>query len=248
MLWVTWRQHRAELLVAIALLAAAAVPLIVTGSVVHGRYQSDGVAACVADPASRTGCDVLVDAFLRRYGEWGNRFIWVAFLPALAGVFVGSPLLAREFEQGTWRLAFTQSATRTRWLAVKLTLVGAGVAAVACAFAVLFTWWRAPLDQIGGRLHTSAFVVAAPSLPSVTLFAFALGVLAGALLKRTIPAMAATLATYLPARIFMEEYARPRYQPGGSFWELQIIEALCFLGAAALLLAAAIRLVRRRTT
>ena len=248
MVWVTWRQHRAELLVAVALLVAAAVPLIITGSAVHSRYQTDGVAACVANPAGRAGCDELVDAFLRRYGEWGNRFIWAAFLPALAGLFIGSPLLAREFEQGTWRLAFTQSATRTRWLAVKLTLVGTSVTAVACAFAALFSWWRAPLDQIGGRLHSSAFVVAAPSLPSATLFAFALGVLAGTLLMRTIPAMALTLATYLPVRIFMEEYARPHYHRGGSFWDQQIIEALCFLAATVLLLTAAIRLVRRRTT
>lgn len=212
MLWLIWRQHRGELLAAALLLAVVAVPLIVTGVAMHQEYQSGGIGACVADPAGQRGCAQLVDQFLGRHTEWGNRLVWVTFLPALAGVFIGAPLLAREFEHGTWRLAFTQSVTRTRWLAAKLALVGAGVAVLACAFATLFTWWRAPLDELGGRLRTAAFIVAAPSLASLTLLAFAVGVLAGALLRRTIAAMAVTLAVFITLRLTMEEYLRPRYR------------------------------------
>ncbi|MGH3877497.1 MAG: hypothetical protein ACRDSK_10735 [Actinophytocola sp.] len=61
-------------------------------------------------------------------------------------------------------------------------------------------------------MRTAAFVVAAPSLMAVTLFAFALGVLAGALLRRTIPAMVATLVTYLAVRITTEESLRAHYR------------------------------------
>ena len=212
MWWLTWRQHRAELLIGALLLALVAVPVIVTGVAIHHEYQADGIAACVADPAGRGGCPQLVARFVDRHREASNRLIWVAFLPGLAGVFVGAPLLAREFEHGTWRLAFTQTVTRTRWLTAKLAVVGAGSVAAALAFAALFTWWRGPFDAIEGRLRTSAFVVAAPGLCAVTLFAFAVGVFAGALLRRTIPAMGMTLAAFLAVRIPMEEYARPHYR------------------------------------
>jgi hypothetical protein len=326
MLWVTWRQHRAELLVAVLLLVVVAVPLIITGLALHAEYATDGVQACVREPAERNGCALIVDQFVSRHTEWGNRLIWVAFLPALAGVFVGAPLLAREFEQATWRLAFTQSVTRTRWLATKLGLVGGGVAVVAGAFAALFTWWRAPLDEIGGRLHSASFIIAPPSLVSVTLFAFAVGVFAGVVLRRTIAAMAATLAGFGAIRIAMEEYVRPHYRaplvritepavspgpqwppvtdwtvddgwidaagrrlsdreetaiireifggerpvprsgaveqylaehglrhyteylPNSTFWSLQAIESLWFLGFTAVLLGGSMWILRRRTT
>jgi len=41
--------------------------------------------------------------------------------PALLGIFWGAPLIARELETGTCRLAWNQSVTRTRWLTVKPT-------------------------------------------------------------------------------------------------------------------------------
>ncbi|GAA1027810.1 ABC transporter permease [Virgisporangium ochraceum] len=211
MLWVTWRQHRSELLVAALLLAAVAVPVLVTGVDMHHRYVADGVSACAhaATPADR--CEAVVSAFLNRYTEWGNRFAWVALLPGLAGVFVGAPMLGREFETGTWRLAFTQSVTRLRWLAGRLAVVAVGVAAVSLAFALLFTWWRAPLDELGGRLRTASFVVSAPSLVAASLFALALGAFAGAVLRRVVVAMAVTLGGFFAVRITMEEQARPGY-------------------------------------
>ncbi|MEV4510373.1 transporter [Dactylosporangium sp. NPDC049525] len=213
MLWVTWRQHRAELFAAAVLLVLIAAPLLWTGFAMHAEYRADGVAGCVADPSTRPGCEPLIQAFADRHAEWGRRLMWTAFLPALAGVFVGAPLLAREFEQGTWRLAFTQSVSRTRWTVTKLTLVGVTVAAMTATVAALLAWWRGPLDDIHGRLNATSFVIAGPSLTSAALFAFALGVLAGALLRHTIVAMAATLTGFLAVRLTLEEYVRPHYRP-----------------------------------
>lgn len=211
MLWVTWRQHRGELLVAALLLVAVAVPVLVTGIDMHHRYVADGVSACVraASPADR--CDAVVSAFLNRYTGWSNRFAWIALLPGLAGVFVGAPMLGREFETGTWRLAFTQSVTRMRWLMGRLAVVAAGVAVIGLAFSLLFTWWRAPLDELGGRLRMASFVVSAPSLVAASLFALALGAFAGAVLRRVVVAMAVTLGVFLAVRVTMEEQARPGY-------------------------------------
>jgi hypothetical protein len=210
MLWVTWRQHRAELATGVLLLLAVAVPIVLNGLAVREAYQADGVAACVGDP-SRTGCAEIVERFTDDHGEWGQRLLWFAFLPAVVGIFVGAPMLAREFEHGTWKLAFTQSVGRARWLVVKLAVVGASAAAFAAVVGLLLTWWREPLDAIGGRLRTSAFTIAAPSLSAVTLFAFATGVLAGALLRRTIAAMAVTLVAFGAVRLSVEEYFRTHY-------------------------------------
>lgn len=209
MLWVTWRQHRAELLTALILLALVAIPVVVSGLAMHTEYQTSGAAACVARPGD--GCGPIVDHFVSNHLQWANRLVWVAFFPVLAGMFIGAPLLAREFESGTWRLAFTQGVTRTRWLLTKLTFLVGAVAVVALGFALLFTWWRGPLNEIDGRLRTAAFVVSPASLAAVTVFALAVGVFVGALLRRTIAAMAVTLAAYLVVRIPMEEAVRPAY-------------------------------------
>src|SRR5262245_34173989 len=116
MVWLTWRQHRVQLLIALALLVLVAVPLLIFGFAMHDEFQSSGAAGCVRDPQSGPGCAAIVDSFVSRHSEWGNRLLWSAFLPAVAGVFVGAPLLAREFESGTWKFAFTQTVTRTRWV------------------------------------------------------------------------------------------------------------------------------------
>ncbi|MFJ7131010.1 ABC transporter permease [Streptomyces sp. NPDC098101] len=210
MIWVTWRQHRAVLLTCAFLLAAVAVPTLVSGLAMHEQYRADGIAACVTDPRARAGCAQLVEQFAAQYGEWGNRMVWVAFLPALIGAFVGAPLLAREFENGTWRFAFTQGVSRTRWLLTQLTLVGTAAAVLALACSLLFTWWRQPLDAMGSRMRTAAFTVS-PALVALTLFALALGVFAGVLLRRTVIAVGLTLATYLTVRITLEETLRPHY-------------------------------------
>ncbi|WP_062430684.1 ABC transporter permease [Herbidospora daliensis] len=210
MLWVTWRQHRAALLTGLFLLAAVTVPTLVSGFAMHEEYRAAGIAACLTDPEARAGCAQLLDQFTAHYGQWGNRMIWVTFLPALIGAFVGAPLLAREFENGTWRFAFTQGVSRTRWLLTQLTVVGAAAAVLALACSVLFTWWRGPLDAMSSPMRTAAFTVS-PGLVALTLFALALGLFAGVLLRRTVIAMGLTLAVYLTVRITLEETLRPHY-------------------------------------
>ncbi|HYN94259.1 MAG TPA: transporter [Pilimelia sp.] len=209
MLWLTWRQHRAELAGAAILLALAAVPLILTGHTMRAAF--DGVAGC-AGAAPGGACADRLNAFLGGYADWGRQLTWVLLLPAAAGVFVGAPLLGREFEHGTWKLAFTQTVTRTRWLTAKLALVGLGVVAVAAAFTAVFTWWRAPLDAVGGRMAPEAFNVEGVNLPAAALFALAAGTLAGVVLRRTVSAMAVTLVAFVAVRVPVELYARPRYQ------------------------------------
>ena len=68
-------------------------------------------------------------------------------LPALIGLFWGAPLIARELEAGTHRLVWNQSVTRTRWLAVKLGLLGLAAIAAAGLGSLAVDWWSDPLDK-----------------------------------------------------------------------------------------------------
>jgi hypothetical protein len=210
MLWLTWRQHRAEVLGGLVLLAALAAVLVVTGLPMHAAYTDQGVAACLAGAAA-ADCDVLVEQFTRRYVGLGDLVTLLTVLPALAGVFIGAPLLGRELEHGTWRLVWAQGVTRTRWLAVKLALLTAAVAVLAVGFTGLLTWWRGPLDGIQGRFDGAAYNFEGALPTAWALFAFALGTLAGTLARRTIPAMALTFFGFWIVWLPLVLVGRPRF-------------------------------------
>jgi hypothetical protein len=132
--------------------------------------------------------------------------------PGLIGAFWGAPLVASEFEDGTFRLAWTQSVTRTRWMAVKLAVVGLASMATAGLLSLVVTWWASPLDR--SALNQFATFDQRDIAPvGYAAFAFTLGVLAGALIRRTLPAMAITLAVFIATRLAELTWVRPRLLP-----------------------------------
>jgi len=214
MVWLTWRQHRIEVLGCLLVLAAVGAVLVVLGLPMHHSFNQNGVAGCLAQSSPSQSCSEVIRQFTQRYVNSGAAGLvpWLDFLPAFLGVFLGAPLLAREFEQGTWRLAWTQAVPRTRWLAVKLGLLVVAVAVLTAALAALFTWYRGPVDQVQGRLVNQAFDFEGLAIPAYALFAFALGTLAGVLTRRTVIAMVATLGGFLAVRLPIEFWLRPHYQ------------------------------------
>ena len=139
--------------------------------------------------------------------------LWLGVLvlvaPGLIGMFWGAPLVAREFEEGTFRLAWTQSVTRTRWMAVKLAVVGLASMAAAGLLSLVVTWWSGPLDR--ADLNQFATFDQRAIVPvGYAAFAFTLGVLAGALIRRTLPAMFVTLAVFVAVRLTEFSWVRPR--------------------------------------
>jgi len=150
--WVTWRQHRTMLAGAAALLGALSLYLLIMGLKIHGAYAK--VASC--HPAASAHCQSLANAFRHAYygGQSGSvvtsglnaqtiPFLLLA-VPVLLGVFAGAPLLAREFESGTVRFAWTQGCGRVRWTITKLVLLAAVLTAAAEAFSLLFSWYFHP--------------------------------------------------------------------------------------------------------
>ncbi len=161
MIWLTWRQFRAPALTAAGALAALAVAFAVTGPQLAHLYDTT-VATCQA----QHDCQIAINAFGSKDNLLQDLVRLVMLVaPALIGIFWGAPLIARELEAGTQRLAWTQSVTRGRWLAVKLGLI-------------------APVGYAA--------------------FAFALGVTVGMLIRRTVPAMAVTLAVFAAVQAAFE--------------------------------------------
>jgi ABC-2 family transporter protein len=210
MTWLTWRQFRTQATVTAAALVAVAAVLTVTGRTLAQLYAASGISGCT------TGCGSLKQSFLdhARNGATGevlNLATGLVFVvPAVIGVFWGAPLVARELETGTHRLVWNQSVTRRRWLATKL--VGVGLAGVATAglLSLMVSWWAARIDTVGMHRITPDVFGARGIVPvGYAAFAFTLGVTAGAVVRRTVPAMAITLVVVAAAQIAMPLWVRP---------------------------------------
>jgi hypothetical protein len=214
MIWMTWRQHRSEALVAGLLLAAFAALVLATGLPARDAFSDRGLNACSGRPAPGDECAVLVDRFQSEFGHPDSWYVEVGMtlLPVLIGMFVGAPLLAREFEQGTWQLAWSQAVPRLRWLVVKLALVLATLAVVAVAVSGLWMWWHQPHDRFATRLNATYFSYALPVFVACTVFAVAIGATAGRFIRRTLPAMVVVLLVYIGVRVPFEAVVRDKLQ------------------------------------
>ena len=207
MIWLTWRQFRIQFIAVYALVAAICVWLAVTGP---------GLAR-LAD-RNKDVYDLLTS---------GDRLLFnggiavLAVAPAVIGIFWGAPLVARELETGTYRLVWNQSVTRDRWLAAKL---GFAIVATAVAVGILttaITWWAHPIDgatgsqrgSLASRLTPIAFAMRGIVPVGYAVFALLLGTFVGLVLRRSVPAMALTLAIYVLCQIAVPLWVRPHLVP-----------------------------------
>ena len=206
-----WRQFRSQAAIAVAALAGLAILLAITGLHLAHVYETSGISTC--KPPSN--CDALRSAFLS-HDKLLQDLLGALLLavPALLGVFWGAPLVARELEAGTYRLAWTQSVTRTHWLAVKVALLGLASIAVAGLLSLMVSWWSSPVDHVNMNRFTRGVFDERGIVPiGYAAFAFALGLTAGTLVRRTVPAMATTLFAFVGARLAVTYWIRPHLMP-----------------------------------
>jgi ABC-type transport system involved in multi-copper enzyme maturation permease subunit len=207
MIWLTWRQFRGQALVAAAALAALTIFLVILGLQLRSAYDAN--VACTGCSA-QTGADLLKDRYFNVLLLTG---FFIIVVPALLGAFWGAPLIARELEAGTHRLAWNQSITRTRWLAVKLSFVTLAGVAFAGALSLLFTWAASPYDRaLDDRFDPLFFPTRNLAPLGYAVFAVVAGITIGLLLKRTVVAMAVTLGVFLAIQILMPTVIRPHLQ------------------------------------
>ncbi|HKR70371.1 MAG TPA: ABC transporter permease [Streptosporangiaceae bacterium] len=220
MMWLTWRQFRAQ-----AVVTASGLVLVVVVLAVSGVQFADNFHATIAGCQAHGTCDQLASGFLNAlkgsgYGVIGQIAIALTYaVPGLIGVFWGAPLITREIETGTFRVAWTQSVMRSRWLAVKVGLIGLIALASAGLLSLMASWWMHPIYQASATARGSDSAVSrlAPAVFGANgivpigyaAFGFALGLTIGVLIRHTVPAMAATLAAFAGIQFAWPRWIRP---------------------------------------
>jgi hypothetical protein len=214
MIWVSWRQHRSQAITCLGLLIALAAFAVTVGGSMRTAFTQDNLAACLAH-SQGISCPASVSDFMAKFGSEVNIAFWAVLLllPGMIGVVIGAPLLGRELEFGSWRMAWSQSVPRARWLATKLVLVGGGLVVVGAAMTAVIMWYRAPMDQLTGHLINNVYDFEGLVFTAYILCAYGLAVLAGLLMRRSIPAMITALVVWLAVRLSVEYGLRAHLLP-----------------------------------
>ena len=202
MMWWTLRQQRGQTRFGVAVATLGVGGLLVTGLLAHAYHNA---ASCVP-----SNCAQLAQTLQQHYGGIvGIIGPLMLVAPLMVGMFWGAPLIARELESGTFRLAWTQDVSRRKWLAWKVGSAAALSVAVVGALSAAVTWWAGPLDAVVGDSRFAYFDTRGAAPVGYALFALAVGTAAGLLTKRTVPAMVITIITFTTVRLTVYNFVRP---------------------------------------
>ena len=202
MTWVGWRLQRTETLIAVAILALLAALLVPTGLQMATAYHQDGLAACLSTNPSQACADAIGN-FRSRFQSLLDLGNWFNLVPGLIGVVLAAPFIL-DLEHSTYRLAWTQSVTRKRWLLGKLGMLFAAAVVAAAAMIALFTWWRSSSIHLDGRLASGNYDFTGTVVIGYTLFALALALALGAIWKRAAASLTLAFVGYFAIRVFVD--------------------------------------------
>jgi len=206
MTWLVWRQYRAQGAIAVAALAALAAVMLAGGLQIASHWHSmlaacSGHRACLQQQPPLASSEV-VDALL----------LLGLIVPALLGALWGAPLVAHELESRTSDFAWAQSVTRTRWLTVKVGWLLIAAAACGGLIAALVTWWSGPNNALqANAFRPGQFDIQGVVPIGYAVFAMALGIAAGTVTRRTLPAIAVALGGFIALRLVIDDFVRPHY-------------------------------------
>ena len=114
-------------------------------------------------------------------------------VPFLVAAWAGATLTGRELETGTARLAWTQSVSPARWLAVELAVPAAFVTVGAGLMGGLHHFvWTSGQGHIGTAkswYDPATFLTGGPAVVALALVGLAAGALAGLAWRRALPAL-----------------------------------------------------------
>ena len=210
MTWLIWRQHRTEVCVLGLLVGLFGIALFVLGTQAHDLFPG-GPARCAGEAGINEGCAASFRRLDEEYGYVENLLAGFYLVPVVVGAFLGAPLLARELEDGTWQLAWTQAVPRMRWLAAKLAALAGMTITLTALFTAVLTWFRQPFDAWEGRFQYDAFDLEGVVPVAYALFAFGVATAAGAILRRSLPAFGVAFGAFLAVRMSTALLARPAY-------------------------------------
>jgi ABC-2 family transporter len=213
MTWVAWRLQRTETLITVGILALLALLLVPTGINMASAYHDAGLSACTAaKSASDAACGANVGQFETRFQSLLQLTDWFTLVPGLIGVLLAAPFIF-DLEHGTYRLAWTQSITRRRWLTGKLALPVAAAVVAAGVLILLLTWWRTPQVHLDGRMGNGTYDAEGTVAIGYTLFALGLALAVGAVWRRAAASLTVAFVAYFAMRIFVDTWLRDKLVP-----------------------------------
>jgi ABC-type transport system involved in multi-copper enzyme maturation permease subunit len=208
MTFLIWRLHRVHAILSAVVIVAVAALMVPTGIAIANSYHH----AVMNCSVNHVGCGGIA------FTVFGHNSVFTSLVQDLAmavplvfGILWGAPLVAREFEAGTEDFAWTQGITRRRWVLTNLGWALLAAAAWGGALAALFTWWRGPDNAVDGPVKFIYFDIQGVAPIAYTVFAMALGIAAGALFRRVVPAITTTLVVFAAVRIVTALYFRPLF-------------------------------------
>ncbi|MFG2553086.1 hypothetical protein ACGFWF_24495 [Streptomyces sp. NPDC048581] len=210
LVWAVLRVHQTALVFWVLALTAATAGLIWLYSVADEARRAyvpcaepiaaDGLPSCASIQA------ITVDDYYSDGISLITTTLSWSIFPVAA--WAGGALIARELENGTARLAWTQSVSPVRWLAAKLAVPAVLLAAGTGAIVLLNRWAQTDgnANVVGDWYGPDVFVGTGPAAVGYVLAGLALGALAGLLLRRALPAAGVGLAAALLLYNVLERY------------------------------------------
>ncbi len=196
--WLTYRMHQVEVLISVMLMAVLAVSVAIVSSHVTSL---DIPGTCWA--GDRIRAQPLCERFWDIAGsEAGYARAGLGLVAPIVGLILGIPVVAREVELRTTSLAWSLTLHRGRWLLSRLlpmlALAGAGFVVLGWVGSGLFEAMEV------GPVSPSLTEVASqgPTLVARGLMALGIGVLAGAVIGRTMPAFLVATAAVIAWSLF----------------------------------------------
>lgn len=196
MIWMTWRLQRSVYLAFVAVVALLVVVAVRNGLDTRSLLHQWSGAPCRGGfgfPAKyQVHCQSLFQKLQSSVSS--DRYIALAgALPTvLLGLLLGANVVAREIDRQTSRIAWTQSISRSRWLAVKLAVSLAMVTSLGAVIGVTEDWWISA-SNYSPRVTPQVFSADGVMPIVLGLFALAVGTLVGILLRRPAWALAGAL-------------------------------------------------------
>ncbi|GAA0471752.1 transporter [Streptomyces stramineus] len=211
-LWTAWRQQRALILAGTAIVLACAVWAAFRRADMTAFLSDHHLQLCKgwdSDACPGTDPELLQRVLDDNNGALRALGTLSAALPVLIGVFWGAPMLGRELESGTWKLALTQGVSVRRWFIARFALATVCAIVGSAVLAALVAWWWEPVSNTLDGLYWHdgyLFNATGPAAVACAFFGLAAGTAAGLLIRRTLPAMGAVLAFVVGVRILLNTF------------------------------------------
>ena len=191
MIWQTWRQHRVAMGIGLVFLVVLSLLFVMDAKTLNAALQQHHFTHCFDTSANYIPCGIMI--IPGNTAQWRSiASMLLPWFPLVIGVFLGAPVLSTEYEQRTHLFAWTQSMSPTRWLSVKLVILGGitliGFGLLSC----VTTWWGGIQDAIANS-PWETFMIRDSVPVAEALFSLMFGIMIGTFIRHARLAMVLTL-------------------------------------------------------